>query len=182
MFAGSCVALVTPMKTNGEVDDKALNDLVEWHISEGTAAIVISGTTGESPTLTTDEQAHILKCALQIAKKRIPIIAGTGTNATASTIKKTQLAKELGADGCLIVTPYYNRPTQAGLIQHFNAVTNQVDMPILLYNVPSRTGCDLQPETVATLSQTKNIIGIKDATGNLERLKAMQAQCPQSFL
>ncbi|MCS5712466.1 4-hydroxy-tetrahydrodipicolinate synthase [Candidatus Berkiella aquae] len=182
MFAGSCVALVTPMKSNGEVDDKALNDLVEWHIGEGTAAIVISGTTGESPTLTTDEQAHILKCALQTAKKRIPIIAGTGTNATASTIKKTQMAKELGADGCLIVTPYYNRPTQAGLIQHFNAVANQVDMPILLYNVPSRTGCDLQPETVANLSQSKNIIGIKEATGNLERLKALQAQCPKDFL
>lgn len=181
MFAGSCVALVTPMKSNGEVDDKALSDLVEWHISEGTAAIVVSGTTGESPTLTTHEQAHILKCALQVARKRIPIIAGTGTNATTSTIKRTQMAKELGADACLIVTPYYNRPTQMGLVQHFNCIASQVNIPILLYNVPSRTGCDLQPQTVATLSKTKNIIGIKDATGNLERLKALQMQCSKAF-
>lgn len=182
MFVGSCVALVTPMKPNGEVDDKALNDLVEWHINEGTAAIVVSGTTGESPTLTIEEQAHILRMVLQIARKRIPIIAGTGTNATASTISRTQMAKELGADACLIVTPYYNRPTQTGLQLHFQKVAEQVKMPILLYNVPSRTGCDLQPETVAILSQTQHIIGIKEATGNLERLKALQEKCANNFL
>lgn len=182
MFAGSCVALVTPMKPNGEVDENALINLVEWHISEGTAAIVVSGTTGESPTLTTDEQAYILKKVVAIANKRIPIIAGTGTNATASTIQRTQMAKELGADACLIVTPYYNRPTQLGLIEHFNSVAFAVDIPILLYNVPSRTGCDLQPETVAVLSETPNIIGIKEATGNLERLKALQEKCKPGFL
>ncbi len=181
MFIGSCVALVTPMKPTGEVDEKALNNLVEWHIKEGTAAIVVSGTTGESPTLTFDEQAHILKNVITIANKRIPIIAGTGTNATASTIQRTQMAKEIGADACLIVTPYYNRPTQLGLIEHFNTVAKAVDIPILLYNVPSRTGCDLQPETVAILSETQNIIGIKEATGNLERLKALQEKCKPGF-
>lgn len=182
MFTGSCVALVTPMKPDGAVDEKALINLVEWHIKEGTAAIVVSGTTGESPTLTQDEQAHILKCVVQTAKKRIPIIAGTGTNATASTILRTQMAKEIGADACLIVAPYYNRPTQQGLIEHFTAVATQVDIPILLYNVPSRTGCDLLPETVARLSKIKNIIGIKEATGNIERLKALQEQCENGFL
>jgi len=182
MFAGSCVALVTPMKPNGEVDENALSNLVEWHINEGTAAIVVSGTTGESPTLTQDEQAHILKKVVAIANKRIPVIAGTGTNATANTIHRTAVAKEIGADACLIVTPYYNRPTQLGLIEHFNAVAQAVDIPILLYNVPSRTGCDLLPDTVARLSKTKNIIGIKEATGNLERLKSLQEQCELGFL
>lgn len=182
MFVGSCVALVTPMKSNGEVDDEALNNLVEWHINEGTAAIVVSGTTGESPTLTIEEQAHILQSVLKIARKRIPIIAGTGTNATASTISRTQMAKELGADACLIVTPYYNRPTQMGLQLHYQKVAEQVKMPILLYNVPSRTGCDLQPETVAALSKMDHIIGIKEATGNLERLKALQEKCAKDFL
>ncbi|MGE3320081.1 MAG: 4-hydroxy-tetrahydrodipicolinate synthase [Candidatus Berkiella sp.] len=180
MFAGSCVALVTPMKSDGEVDDKALSNLVEWHISEGTAAIVVSGTTGESPTLTTDEQAYILKRVVATAQKRIPVIAGTGTNATKSTIKRTEMAKELGADACLVVTPYYNRPTQQGLLEHFKQIAN-VDIPILLYNVPSRTGCDLLPSTVAALSQIKNIAGIKEATGNLDRLKELQENCRSDF-
>lgn len=182
MFEGSCVALVTPMTLEGEIDETTLVNLVEWHIKEGTQAIVVSGTTGESATLTPQEQQRIIKLVYKTARKRIPIIAGTGTNATASTISRTQAAKEIGVDACLIVTPYYNRPTQDGLIAHYTAVANSVNIPILLYNVPTRTACDMQPETVASLSKIPNVVGIKEATGNLQRLQALQELCENGFL
>lgn len=182
MFQGSCVALITPMRSNGEIDTDKLLELVEWHIAEGTAAIVIAGTTGESPTLSLAEQQKMLTLVCDMANKRIPIIAGTGTNSTQTTIERTQMAQQIGADACLIVAPYYNRPTQAGLIAHFTAVAEAVKMPILLYNVPSRTGCDLLPESVAILSQVPNIVGIKEATGNLQRLEALQANCKSGFI
>lgn len=182
MFAGSCVALVTPMTATGEIDEMTFTRLIEWHIAQGTAAIVVAGTTGESATLSTKEQQHLISLAVRTARKRIPIIAGTGTNATASTIAHTQTAQELGADGCLIVTPYYNRPTQQGLIQHYSAVADTVNIPILLYNVPTRTGCDLLPETAAVLSEIPHIVGIKEATGNLSRLRALQEKCQPGFL
>ncbi len=182
MFKGACVALVTPMNADGEVDEKTFSDLVEWHISKGTQAIVVSGTTGESATLTAKEQNQLLKLALNVANKRIPIIAGTGTNSTQTTIERSEGAKSLGADACLIVTPYYNRPTQLGLLAHYRAVEKAVNLPIILYNVPTRTACDLLPETVAELSYCKNIIGIKEATGNLMRLEALMNQCSKDFL
>lgn len=181
MFEGSCVALVTPMTATGEIDEKVLENLVEWHIQEGTQAIVVAGTTGESATLTPAEHHHLTALVCKIAGKRISIIAGTGTNATASTISLTQAAKELGVDGCLIVTPYYNRPTQLGLIEHYRAIAKAVSVPILLYNVPTRTACDLLPETVATLSHVPNIVGIKEATGNLQRLLSLIEKCKNGF-
>lgn len=181
MFEGSCVALVTPMTVSGEVDERALVELVEWHISEGTQAIVAVGTTGESATLTEKEQLRILSLVVKTVKERIPVIAGTGTNATATTCSKTQAAKDLGADACLIVTPYYNRPTQEGLMAHYRQVATMVEMPIILYNVPSRTACDLQPATVAQLSELPNIIGIKEATGDLSRVTTLKTTCPQNF-
>jgi 4-hydroxy-tetrahydrodipicolinate synthase len=157
-------------------------DLVEWHVQEGTAAIVVMGTTGESATMTSDEQQMMIRLVKDIVNKRIPVIAGTGTNSTASTIQKTQMAKELGADACLVVVPYYNRPKQDGLLAHYGELAKQVDLPILLYNVPSRTACDMQPETVAALSKINNIVGIKDATGNLERLELMKSLCDKDFI
>lgn len=181
MFEGSCVALVTPMTSNGEVDENTLIDLVDWHISEGTQAIVAVGSTGESATLSAEEQVRVISFVVKAAKGRIPILAGTGTSSTAATYAKTQAAKELGVDGCLIVTPYFNRPTQEGLIQHYRQVATMVDIPIVLYNVPSRTACDLQPTTVAELSEIPNIIGIKDATGDIGRLAIMKANCRDNF-
>lgn len=182
MFEGSCCALVTPMDKSGEIDDNALIELVYWHIQEGTQALVIAGTTGEGSALSSEEFERIIKLAVQAAGNRIPIIAGTGTNNTKTTIEKTKMAQSLGADGCLIVTPYYNRPTQAGLKQHFEAIAKAVNIPIFLYNVPSRTACDMLPETVAYLSQIPNIIGIKEATGNLARLQAILDQCESGFI
>lgn len=181
MFEGSCVALVTPMTANGEVDEKALVDLVEWHIAEGTQAIVVVGTTGESPTLSEKEQMRIIALVVKTVQKRIPVIAGTGTNATTSTFAKTEAATTLGVDACLIVTPYYNRPTQEGLMQHYRQVATMVDIPIILYNVPSRTACDLKPMTVAHLSEIPNIIGIKEATGDVSRVSTLKATCCDNF-
>jgi 4-hydroxy-tetrahydrodipicolinate synthase len=182
MFKGSCVALVTPLTATGEIDEKSVISLTEWHIEQGTAALVVMGTTGESATMTLDEQKQMISLVKKVANKRIPVIAGTGTNSTATTITKCQMAAEMGVDGCLIVTPYYNRPTQNGLYEHFSLIARNTNLPILLYNVPTRTACDMQPETVAKLSTISNIVGIKEATGNLERLKALKAQCSADFL
>lgn len=182
MFKGSAVAIVTPMTTQGELDETVFCDLVEWHIQEGSVAVIVAGSTGESATVTWPEQARMLRLACDVARKRIPVIAGTGTNATATAVEKTQAAEALGVDGCLVVTPYYNRPTQEGLLAHFSAIARAARTPILLYNVPSRTACDLLPETVARLSQMSSIVGIKEATGNLERLAQLQAQCRTDFL
>jgi len=182
MFKGSSVALVTPMKKTGEVDEKAMVSLVKWHLAKGTAAIVVVGTTGESATLTPKEQDQVIGLVCETVDKKIPVIAGTGTNATASTIARTKAAQAMGAKASLMVTPYYNRPTQTGLIEHYRAVCDVVDLPILLYNVPKRTGCDLLPETVALLSERANVIGLKEATGDLKRLSALQAVCQPDFL
>ena len=176
MFSGSIVALVTPMQADGSVDHEALGRLVEFHVANGTSAIVAVGTTGESPTLNIEEHIGVVRTVVQRAAKRIPVIAGTGSNCTRDAIETTQLAKDVGADACLMVTPYYNRPTQEGLFQHYKAVAQRVSIPIILYNVPSRTGCDLKPETVERLALAlPNIVGIKEA-GSLERNRELFAR------
>jgi 4-hydroxy-tetrahydrodipicolinate synthase len=169
MFSGSIVALVTPMKADGAVDDEALERLVEFHVANGTNGIVAVGTTGESPTLSVEEHIGVVRTVVRRAAKRIPVIAGTGANSTREAIELTQLAKEAGADACLMVTPYYNKPTQEGLFQHYKAVAAHVSIPIILYNVPSRTSCDMKPETVERLAAAvPSIVGIKEAA-SLER-------------
>lgn len=169
MISGSIVALVTPMHRDGAIDWEALRRLVEWHVAEGTNAIVAVGTTGESSTLDVDEHLTVIKAVIETAAGRIPVIAGTGANSTREAIELTRAAAEVGADACLLVTPYYNKPTQEGLYQHYKAVAEAVAIPQVLYNVPGRTGVDMQNATVARLAGMPNIIGIKDATGNLER-------------
>jgi 4-hydroxy-tetrahydrodipicolinate synthase len=168
MFSGSIVALVTPMRADGAVDNDALDRLVEFHISNGTNGIVAVGTTGESPTLSVEEHIGVVRSVVRRAAKRIPVLAGTGANSTREAIELTQLAKEAGADACLLVTPYYNKPTQEGLYQHYKAIAEQVSIPMVLYNVPSRTACDLKAETVARLAEIPNIVGLKEAP-SLER-------------
>lgn len=169
MISGSIVALVTPMHRDGAVDWEALQRLVEWHVAEGTDAIVAVGTTGESATLDVDEHLDVIRSVIRTAAGRIPVIAGTGANSTKEAIELTRAAADTGADACLLVTPYYNKPTQEGLYQHYKAVAEAVAVPQILYNVPGRTGVDMQNATVARLAGTPNITGIKDATGNLVR-------------
>ena len=181
MFQGSIVAIVTPMHADGSIDEDALANLVEFHVESGTHGIVAVGTSGESATLTVAEHRHVIKRMVEIANKRIPIIAGTGANATAEAIELTAHAKEVGADGCLLVTPYYNKPTQEGLYQHFAAIAKAVDIPLILYNVPGRTAVDMLPEITARLSSIKNIVGIKEATGTVERIKELLEQCDRGF-
>lgn len=169
MISGSLVALVTPMLPSGDVDWEGLQKLVEWHVAEGTHGIVAVGTTGESATLNVKEHLEVIKAVIKTAAGRIPVIAGTGANCTREAIVLTREAAEAGADAVLLVTPYYNKPTQEGLFQHYKAIAEAVDIPQILYNVPGRTGVDMQNATVARLAGLKNILGIKDATGNLER-------------
>ncbi|MEZ2772834.1 4-hydroxy-tetrahydrodipicolinate synthase [Acinetobacter pseudolwoffii] len=166
---GSIVAIVTPMFEDGNVDWKGLEKLVEWHIAEGTNSIVAVGTTGEASTLSMSEHTQVIKEIIRVANKRIPIIAGTGANSTREAIQLTREAKELGADAALLVTPYYNKPTQEGLYQHYKAVAEAVDLPQILYNVPGRTGVDMLNETVIRLADIPQIVGIKDATGDVPR-------------
>ncbi len=181
MYYGSLVALVTPMNESGEVEFDVLAELVEWHISEGTQAIIAVGTTGESATLDFDEHIKVIERVVAVANQRLPIIAGTGANSTREALELTQAAKNAGADACLLVTPYYNRPTQLGLYRHYRLLAESVSIPQILYNVPKRTGCDLLPETVAQLSQIPNIIGIKEAS-TLERLyELLKLEKPHSF-
>jgi len=170
---GSIVALVTPMFEDGSVDWKSLEKLVEWHIQQGTHSIVAMGTTGEASTLSMEEHIKVIQEIIRVANKRVPIIAGTGANSTREAIELTQAAKDVGADAALLVTPYYNKPTQEGLYQHYKAIAEAVDIPQILYNVPGRTGVDLQNETVFRLAEIGNIIGIKDATGNIPRGQAL---------
>ena len=174
MIQGSIVALVTPMVESGAVDKESLKRLVEFHIAQGTDALVAVGTTGESATLDEDEHCDVIKSMVVYASGRIPVIAGTGANSTAEAIALTRKAKQAGADACLIVTPYYNKPTQQGLYLHFKAIAEAVDIPQILYNVPSRTACDMLPETVGRLSHIANIIGVKEATGDLSRVKEIR--------
>lgn len=182
MFKGSMVALVTPMQADGSIDKAALHNLVEWHIESKTDGIIVVGTTGEAPTLSPEEQLEIISLVVEQVNGRIPVIAGTGTNATQTTIKHTLNAQKYGADACLVVTPYYNKPNQNGLYQHFKMLAENTDIPLILYNVPGRTGCDLLPETIEKLAKITNIIGIKEATGKLDRVTDIQKRCGTGFM
>jgi 4-hydroxy-tetrahydrodipicolinate synthase len=181
MIKGSIVAIVTPMHADGSLDYPGLNKLIDWHIAEGTDGIVIVGTTGESATVNVEEHCSLIKAAVQHTKGRIPIIAGTGGNSTAEAIELTRYAKQAGADAALLVVPYYNRPTQEGMYQHFRAIAEAVDLPVILYNVPGRTVADMSNDTVLRLAAIPNIIGIKDATGNIGRGIDLMRLAPQSF-
>ncbi|GMR01068.1 MAG: 4-hydroxy-tetrahydrodipicolinate synthase [Gammaproteobacteria bacterium] len=174
-FRGSMVALVTPMQVDGSVDYQSLANLVEFHIDNNTSAIVSMGTTGESATLDMAEHCDVMARTVEMVKGRIPVIAGTGANSTSEAIELTRCAQQGGADACLLVTPYYNKPPQRGLYAHYKKIAESVDIPQILYNVPGRTACDLLPETVKQLSEIENIIGLKDATGDLTRLAETQA-------
>ena len=175
MFRGSMVALVTPMQIDGSVDYQSLAKLVEFHIENNTNAIVTMGTTGESATLNMDEHCEVMARTVELVNGRIPVIAGTGANSTREAIELTRCAQQGGADACLLVTPYYNKPPQQGLYLHYKKLAESVDIPQILYNVPGRTAVDMLPETVKRLSEIDNIIAIKDATGSLERLAELQA-------
>ena len=177
MITGSIVALVTPMHSDGEIDWPKLGDLIEWHIAEGTAGIVPVGTTGESATVTVDEHCRIVRYTVDAVAGRVPVIAGTGANSTAEAVELTSAAKDAGADACLLVTPYYNKPTQEGLFRHYSAIADAVALPQCLYNVPGRTSCDLLPETVARLADNPLIMAIKEATGDLQRSRDIQGLC-----
>ena len=181
-LTGSMVALITPMHENGSVDFAALEALVEFHIEAGTKAIISMGTTGESATLDQPEHIEVIRRTVQFSGGRIPVIAGTGANSTSEAIELTQAAKAAGADACLLVTPYYNKPTQEGLYQHYKAIAEAVEIDQILYNVPGRTAVDMLPETVARLSSVNNIIGVKDATGDLEVAQQLIDLCPEDFL
>ncbi|BBN59183.1 4-hydroxy-tetrahydrodipicolinate synthase [Hydrogenovibrio marinus] len=181
MFRGSMVALVTPMLADESVDFAALENLIELHVKSKTKAIVAVGTTGESATLDFEEHCKVVRFVVEKAAGRIPVIAGTGANSTSEAIELTQCAKDAGADACLLVTPYYNKPTQEGLYLHYKKVAETVDIPQILYNVPGRTACDLLPETVGRLASIKNIIGIKEATGDLSRVAKIKALVPDDF-
>lgn len=181
MFNGSIVALVTPMDSDGAIDIPSFRELILWHISAGTNGIVVNGTTGEGATLSREERIELLTAAVETAAGRIPIIAGTGSASTMATVQETRAASDCGVDACMVVTPYYNRPTQEGLALHYTAVAESTELPVLVYNVPSRTGCDLQPATLAGLAHIKNIVGIKDATGDITRVAAMQALAGDRF-
>ena len=181
MFRGSMVALITPMKEDGSLDDDALAGLVEFHIDQGTDAIVAVGTTGESATLDEAEHCAVIRQVVELTAGRIPVIAGTGANSTSEAISLTRCAQEAGAAACLLVTPYYNKPTQQGLYLHHKAVAEAVAIPQILYNVPGRTACDMLPETVAQLAKVPNIVGIKEATGDLRRLHQIRELCGTQF-
>jgi len=193
MIQGSIVALVTPMTEDGAVDDTSLKKLVEFHVEQGTDALVAGllrsfgqlnrfvGTTGESATLDEDEHCHVIKAVVEYAAGRIPVIAGTGANCTREAIQLTERAKQAGADACLLVTPYYNKPTQEGLYLHYKTIAEAVDIPQILYNVPGRTACDMLPETIGRLAKIPNIVGVKEATGKLERVKQIRELCGDDF-
>lgn len=182
MITGSIVALVTPMHIDGSIDWQSLDKLIEFHITNGTQAIVSMGTTGESATLDKKEHCEVIKHTVKQVNKRIFVIAGTGANSTSEAIELSSCAKDLGVDALLLVTPYYNKPTQHGLFLHYQAIANAVDIKQILYNVPGRTACDMLPETIAKLSTIDNIIGVKEATGDLNRLPELIDQCQDGFL
>lgn len=180
MFKGSMPALITPM-LNGQVDDKALKALVEWHISEGSDGLVPVGTTGESATLSHEEHEHVIRVVVETVAKRIPVIAGAGSNNTIESIRLLNFAKEAGADAGLVVTPYYNKPTQRGLIAHYSAL-NEVGLPIVIYNIPARSVIDMSPETMGELAKLEYIIGVKDATGDIARASQQRLTCGPDFM
>lgn len=182
MISGSIVAMVTPMLSDGSIDWTRLDELVEWHIEMGTDGLVPVGTTGESATVDVSEHCEIVRRVVRAVKGRIPVIAGTGGNATQEAIELTRAAKEAGADACLLVTPYYNKPTQEGLYQHYKAIAEAVDLPQVLYNVPSRTACDMLPETVARCAGIKQVVAIKEATGDLQRTLQILELCGSNMV
>ena len=181
MFKGSLVALITPMREDGSFDEKAYAEFVDWQIREGTQGIVPVGTTGESPTLSHEEHRRVTEIAIDVAKGRVPVIAGCGSNSTEEAISLTRHAKEAGADAALIVTPYYNKPTQEGMYLHFKAIADAVDLPIIIYNIPPRSVIDMSVETMARLAKHKNIVGVKDATANLARPLHTTRSCGEDF-
>src|ERR687886_2722645 len=178
---GSLVAIVTPMFADGRLDTGRLRSLIDWHIGEGTDGIVVVGTTGESPTVDFDEHKELIRIAVEHARGRIPIIAGTGGNSTAEAIELTESAKKARATACLSVVPYYNKPTQEGLYRHFRKIAETVDLPMIMYNVPGRTVADMQNDTVLRLAQVPGIIGLKDATANIERGTDLIRRAPRNF-
>ena len=181
MFKGSMVAIVTPMNEDSSLDHTSLENLIEFHIENKTDVIISVGTTGESATLDFDEHSEVIKSTLDIVNKRVPVIAGSGANSTSEALHLTQRSKELGADACLLVTPYYNKPTQRGLYEHYKKIADEVSIPQILYNVPGRTSVDMLPDTVKNLSTHPNIIGIKEASGNLERSKEILEKCSDNL-
>ena len=181
MFKGSFTALITPFK-GGQVDDKAFERLVEWQIEEGTHGLVPVGTTGECPTLSHEEHKHVVELCIKVAKKRVPVIAGAGSNSTAEAIDFSRHAKKAGADAVLHVTGYYNKPTQEGLYQHFKAISDAVDLPIFLYNVPVRTIVDISVATMARCAKLENVVGVKDATANVARVTSQRLECGDKFI
>jgi len=182
MFQGSIVALVTPMNPDGSINIDNFKSLLDFHIENKTDGVVVLGTTGECPTIDFDEHTFLVKEAVAHINGRIPVIAGTGANSTKEAVFLTKSAKEAGVDACLLVTPYYNKPNQQGLLEHYKAINDSVNIPQILYNVPSRTGCDLKNETVVLLSKLSNIIGIKDATGELERINFLKDKVKNDFI
>ncbi|MGE0684192.1 MAG: 4-hydroxy-tetrahydrodipicolinate synthase, partial [Candidatus Binatia bacterium] len=177
MFSGSLVALITPFK-NGRVDESRLAELIEWHLRSGTHGIVPCGTTGESATLSHEEHTQVIKFVVTQAKKRVPVVAGTGSNSTAEAIRLTREAQEVGADGVLMISPYYNRPTQEGIYQHYKAVAQTVPgFPIVFYNIPGRTGSNIEPSTMARLAEIDNIVGVKEAAGSIDQVLNIVAAC-----
>ncbi|MDP5308865.1 4-hydroxy-tetrahydrodipicolinate synthase [Paracoccus spongiarum] len=182
MFKGSLPALVTPFKEDGELDMDTLEKLVEWHVAQGSHGLVPVGTTGESPTLTHEEHRLVVEAVVGLAAGRIPVIAGAGSNSTREGIGLMRHAAEVGADAALVVTPYYNKPTQAGLIAHYTALAEAVDLPIVIYNIPGRSVIDMLPETMGVLSRIPSIIGVKDATGRLERVSQQRITCGADFV
>ncbi|MES9858333.1 MAG: 4-hydroxy-tetrahydrodipicolinate synthase [Sedimenticola sp.] len=181
MFQGSFVALVTPMFEDGSLDEGSLRSLIDWHVEQGTDGIVAVGTTGESATLDEREHCYAICQMVEFTAGRLPVMAGTGANSTTEAINLTRCAKEAGADAALLVTPYYNKPTQEGLFLHHQAVAEAVDLPQMLYNVPGRTACDMLPETIGRLSEIPNIIGVKEATGDLQRVSQIRTRCGDEF-
>ena len=192
MFKGSIVAIVTPFSAKGgsasggknsAIDEKTLANLVEFHVKNGTSAIVPCGTTGESPTLSTAEHERVIEICIAATKKRIPVIAGTGSNSTSEAVSLTEHAEKAGASAALIVCPYYNKPSQRGIYLHFKAIAESVDIPIIIYNIPGRTGRNIEPETIAKLAKDfKNIVGVKEASGSLEQMQTLKGMCPKKFL
>ncbi|WP_270933793.1 4-hydroxy-tetrahydrodipicolinate synthase [Falsiroseomonas oryzae] len=181
MFRGSLVALITPMQADGALDRRAFAEFVEWQIAEGTQGLIPVGTTGESPTLTHEEHHEVVEACVAVAKGRVPVIAGTGSNSTAEAVDLTRHARQSGADAALVVTPYYNKPTQEGLYRHYMAIADAVDLPILIYNIPGRSVVDMSVETMARLAKHPNIVGVKDATANLTRPLHTRAACGPEF-
>ena len=182
IFKGSIVAIVTPFKEDGSIDFNSLEELVEWHVAAGTNGILPCGTTGESPTLSHEEHDQVIDAVIEAAGKRVPVLAGAGSNSTAEALRLVKHAEDAGADGALVITPYYNKPTQAGLIAHFEKIASETKLPIIIYNVPGRTGVSIAPDTVAELAAIDNIVGIKEASGSLDQASSILTKCDIDLL